>query len=46
MIIKAKRDPSTEEVFYYPVPLDGVSKEQQIFIYLSLESSLATGSFT
>ena len=46
MIIKAKQDPSTEEVFCYPVPLEGVTKEQQIFIYLSLESSLVTGSFT
>ena len=37
MIIKAKCDPDTEEVFHYPVPLDGVDKPQQIFIYLSLK---------
>ena len=47
MIIKAEQDLSTKEVFYYPVRLNGVvSKEQQIVIYLSLETSLDTGSFT
>ena len=39
MIIKAKSDADTEEVFHYPVPLDGVDKPQQIFIYLSLKSN-------
>ena len=46
MIITATRDPSTEEVFYYPVSLEGVTKEQQIFIYLSVGSSSFTGNLT
>ena len=41
--IKARSDPDTAEVFHYPVPLHGVDKPEQIFIYLSLRSSQVTG---
>ena len=46
MIIKAKHDPDTAEVFHYPVPLHGVSKPEQIFIHLSLRGvSPVKGNF-
>ena len=46
MIIKAKNDPDTAEVFHYPVPLHGVNKPEQIFIHLSLRSvSSVPGNF-
>ena len=35
MMVKAENNAKTKEVFYYPVPLHGVKKPQQIFIYLS-----------
>ena len=39
MIVQAQSNPCTSEVFHYPVPLHGVNKPQQIFIFLSLRST-------
>lgn len=43
--VYAEDSPNTEDIFHYPVLLNGVKKPKKMFIHLSLRSNLAAGIY-